>query len=72
MLIVSAAAGTPCSGTLTFDACPGRRTLDTVFAGAKVSAIVDAITALRAKLGGGNESPIVTKSGGAGIVRRNT
>ncbi len=37
--------------------------------GAKVSAIVDAITALRAKLGGGNESPIVTKSGGAGIVR---
>ena len=38
-------------------------------AGAKVSAIVDAISALRAKLGGGAESPIVTKSGGAGIVR---
>ena len=38
-------------------------------AGAKVSAIVDAISALRAKLGGGAESPIVTKSGRAGIVR---
>jgi len=34
-----------------------------------VSAIVNAISALRAKLGGGAESPIVTKSGRAGIVR---
>ena len=34
-----------------------------------MSAIVDAISALRAKLGGGAESPLVTKTGGAGIVR---
>ena len=36
--------------------------------GAKVSAVVNAIIALRAKLGGGNEGMLVTPSGAAGIV----
>ncbi len=37
--------------------------------GAKVATVVNAIVALRSKLGGGNESPLVKPSGAAGIVR---
>ena len=43
--------------------------LDATCTGAKVATVVNAIIALRSKLGGGNEFPLVTPSGNAGIVR---
>ncbi len=43
--------------------------LAAICTGAKVETVVNAIVALRFKLGGGNESPLVKRSGNPGIVR---